>query len=283
MRLALLTSDSPAQRALADRFAATEGVELAGILVQNMRGTRTAGWVRRTGIRHPVRLLSKVAQRTILARPLREILRAEGDRFGDRPWTDVPITTVDDVNGAAAVAFVGRLRPDVIAVSGTKIVRQPIFDLAPPLGLLNLHTGISPFVKGGPNCTLWCLANGEPHLIGATVHELDPGIDSGPIVVTAQLLIAGDETPGNLVSGTMALGHDLYADVVAALARGERLAAVPQAGLGPSRTYFTREWNAARLARALWYVRSGALRRWVAAGSPGSDDVRLVPLRTGGS
>jgi hypothetical protein len=282
MKVTLLTSDSPAQRALAHRIHDEPELDLAGIVVQEVLGTRRWDWIRDTGLRHPTRLLSKVLQRTVLARPLGEILAAEAERFGhDRPWPPVPLVEVTDVNGAEAVAFVQSTAADVIAVSGTKIVRAPIFAVAPARGLLNLHTGISPYVKGGPNCTLWCLAKGEPQLIGATIHVLDPGIDSGPIVTTAQLDIAGDETPGQLVAGTTALGHDLYVAALRELARHGTLRSVPQATLGEGTTYFTRQWNVVELGRALRFVRGGRLRRWVADGRPAPEPPRLVELAAG--
>lgn len=279
MRVVLLTSDTLAQRALAHRISAVPGVELATIVIQRIRGTRRAGWVRRTGLRKPKLLASKVLQRTVLRSPLHEILGAEASRFGHRSWpSGTPIHVVTDINSAESVAAIASASPDVVAVSGTRMIKAPVFDLEPPLGLLNLHTGISPFVRGGPNCTLWCLARGEPHLIGATVHVLDLGIDSGAIITTRQLPITGAETPGTLVAATMELGHDMYADVLARLAGNQRPRAVPQDEIGEGRTYYTNDWHALHLFRAVRYVRSGRLRRWVSSGRPGLDDVQLVPL-----
>lgn len=278
MRLVLLTSDTPSQRALAHRFATLDGVEFVGIVVQQIVSTRSRSWLRRNLRRQPLLVASKVAQRTVLAAPLGEILRAESVRFGDQPWPAVPLTIVTNINSETATTFVRSCRPDLVAVSGTRIVKQPMFDVDPPLGMLNLHTGISPFVKGGPNCTLWCLATGQPQLIGATVHELEPGIDTGAILLSDTLSIRGDESPGELVAGTMALGQDLYARTVSHLAAGGERRPVPQRELGDGPTYFTRDWNAAQLARAVRFVRSGGLQRWVDAGRPGHAEVRLVSL-----
>jgi hypothetical protein len=51
---------------------------------------------------------------------------------------------------------------------------------------------------------------------------------------------------------------------------------VPQQLVGQGRTFLSREWNIATLAKAVHYVESGKLARWVELGRPGMDRVRLV-------
>ena len=50
----------------------------------------------------------------------------------------------------------------------------------PSIGLLNAHPGLLPEYRGlDPVC--WALNNGDPQ--GATVHFMDEGIDTGPILI----------------------------------------------------------------------------------------------------
>ena len=53
-------------------------------------------------------------------------------------------------------------------------------------GIINLHTGPSPYTRGG-NCNLYALRDGHPEWVGVTVHYIDPGIDSGELIRTAQV------------------------------------------------------------------------------------------------
>lgn len=280
LKVVLLISEGAWQRALAHRVGEVPGVRLGGIVIQHIASTSSASWVRRNLRRQPLQVASKVAQRLFFRSALQQIDNEAVKVFGldgqVRAWPEVPMLEVDDINGAECVAWVRGLEPDVIAVSGTKIVKAPIFAIAPPRGLLNLHTGISPFYKGGPNCTLWCLAKGEPQFIGATLHVLDEGIDTGGILVTAQARVEEGDSAASLVCKAVALGHDLYARVLEAMARGQVLVATPQRELGEGRTYYTREWNVVQLARALRFVRSGRLSRWVRSGRCGLESVRLV-------
>ena len=282
MKVVLLLSEGPWQRALAHRIAGVPGVRLSGLVIQHIASTSSAAWAKKALRRQPLQLASKVLQRLLFRRDLQRIddeaVRTFGRAGQVLPWPGVPTLEVDDINGSECVQWVREKEPDLIAVSGTKIVKAPIFDIAPPRGLLNLHTGISPFYKGGPNCTLWCLAQGEPQFIGATLHTLDPGIDTGSIFITQQVEIEEDDTAATLVCKAVALGHDLYERVLSAMARGQVLEAVPQRDLGEGRTFYTREWNVLHLARALRFVRSGRLASWVRAGRPAKDTVRLVDV-----
>ena len=280
LEVVLLTSEGAWQRALAHRIAGVPDVRLRGVVVQRIAGTNSSAWIRKNLRRQPLQVASKIVQRLLFQKPLRQIdeeaLRVFGSGGQMKEWPNVPLLEVDDINGAECVSWLRDITPDVIAVSGTKIVRSPIFALAPARGLLNLHTGISPFYKGGPNCTLWCLARREPQFVGATLHSLDAGIDTGAIFLTEQVHVEERDTHASLVCKAVALGHDQYARVLEATARGEVLAGVAQGEIGSGRTFYTREWNVLQLARAVGFARSGQLARWVRAGRPGAGEVRLV-------
>ena len=44
--------------------------------------------------------------------------------------------------------------------------------------------GVSPFYRGTA-CNFWALYDNNPHLVGATIHLLSKGLDSGPILYHA--------------------------------------------------------------------------------------------------
>jgi folate-dependent phosphoribosylglycinamide formyltransferase PurN len=276
----LLTSGSPWQRALADRLATEESLRLVGIVIQSKPKSMRWDRVTRTFLRRPGLPGKKIITRLVLGRVIKEIAAAELEWFGESgqalEWPDVPLLGVQDINANEVVTFLENQEPDIGAVSGTRMIKAPIFAVNPPDGLLNLHTGLSPYLKGGPNCTLWALSGQQPELIGATIHVLDPGIDSGDILLTEFTPLESTDTLGRAVSRTVAHGHEMYLRVLRAIAKGEPVAGVRQAELGEGRTYFNREWGPVHLWRASRFVGQGGLARWIGEGCPRDPGVRLV-------
>jgi folate-dependent phosphoribosylglycinamide formyltransferase PurN len=278
MKVLLLTTDSPAQRALARSIDAADELELVGVAVQSLRGSGTLTSVLEQLRRRPVRLLDRLLTRVLFSRTIASLHRTERSVFGDGSWPPTArLQWTDDINAPVVVELIAATRPEAIAVSGTRLVRSPVFDTAPPKGLFNLHTGLSPYYKGGPNCTLWCLANADPAHLGATVHVLDPGIDSGPLLRTVRTPVTRLDTVADLVARTTQVGQQAYLDVLRAVAREESLSSVEQSTIGPGRTYLTREWNVGHMARAVWFVRRGGLRRWLDRGAGGSPELIGTP------
>lgn len=84
------------------------------------------------------------------------------------------------INDEAVVTYTNELKPDVIMVCGTGIIKKNIIDsLAAPL--INIHVGITPKYRG-VHGAYWALANNDPENCGVTVHLIDPGIDTGGIL-----------------------------------------------------------------------------------------------------
>ena len=280
LRVVLLTSGSPWQRALANRLATEESLRLDGIVIQSMPRSMRWDWAAKTFLRQPGLLGKKIIMRLVLGRVIKEIAAAELEWFGESgqalEWPDVPLLRVQDINANEVVTFLETQKPDIGAVSGTRIIKAPIFAVDPPVRLLNLHTGLSPYLKGGPNCTLWALSLQQPELIGATIHVLDPGIDTGDILLTEFTPLESSDTLGRAVSRTVAHGHEMYLRVLRAIANGEPMAGVRQAELGEGRTYFNREWGPVPLWRASRFVAQGGLARWIGEGRARDPVVRLV-------
>ena len=75
-------------------------------------------------------------------------------------------------------------RPDVVLVFGTGILREPLLS-AFDGRIINIHLGLSPYYRGA-GTNFWPLVNREPEYVGATIHYLDAGIDTGPIISHAR-------------------------------------------------------------------------------------------------
>jgi folate-dependent phosphoribosylglycinamide formyltransferase PurN len=186
-----------------------------------------------------------------LARSLRSawfgMLRHFDERFPD--WPGVPTTIHSSANAPELAELVERERPDLILVSGTDLVKKATLDRF-ATKVMNLHTGISPYIRGGPNCANWALAMGEFDLIGNTVMWIDPGIDSGAIITTERTPLTGREGLTELHIKVMDHAHDLYRRAVEAFASGRPLPSVPQKDIAKGRLFLTRHWDSAAMLRA---------------------------------
>jgi methionyl-tRNA formyltransferase len=220
--VALLTCDQPWQRTLAARLAAAH--ELALVVLdehfsQRARVARALGLLRRPG-----QLLQKLRYRSAVteiesrdSRIYRDFFEARGaPPFANSAPDVVPVA---EISGAEVAAKVAECRPDVIVVSGTRLIRPPVLELKAPLGMLNLHTGLSPYYRGGP-CTFWSLFNEEPEYAGVTLHYLSPGIDSGDIILTGRPALEAADGTASLDSKVIDLGHRLLLRALPLLQQG---------------------------------------------------------------
>jgi len=132
-------------------------------------------------------------------------------------------------SGAAEVERMIAARPDVVLVFGTGILREPFLS-AFEGRILNIHLGLSPYYRGA-GTNFWPLVNREPEYVGATIHYLDAGIDTGPIVSHARPSIEAGDGPHDLGNKTIvAAAQALLLAAVAHLSGTVR--AVPQSGGG---------------------------------------------------
>lgn len=207
-----------------------------------------------------------------LARSLRSAWQATMNHYDQRfpAWPAVESSTHPSANGPDLVELVERGRPDLILVSGTDLLRSDTLEHLQTKAM-NLHTGISPFIKGGPNCTNWALALGEFDLIGNTVMWIDAGIDSGAIVATERTPLTGRESLAELHIKVMDHGHDLYRRAVERFVEGKPLPSVPQSDIGKGRLFLNRHWNSVAMLRAAFNYR-------YRYGPFATRDIRLVPL-----
>ena len=70
---------------------------------------------------------------------------------------------------------------NAVIVFGSSYIKEPLITKLIAKKAINIHTGISPQYRGA-DCNFWALFDGNPQLVGATIHFLDGGLDSGDIL-----------------------------------------------------------------------------------------------------
>jgi methionyl-tRNA formyltransferase len=144
--------------------------------------------------------------------------------FGNEPPRLVGenlLITVPHVDHPDVVALADRLRPDVIAVFGTSLIRGPLLTRG-RLGIFNLHGGLSPHYRGA-DCTFWALYNGEPDRVGCTLHRIDAGIDTGALVAHISPEVNEGDDELRLFWRSVRDSAEAYVEMLDRLERGEGL------------------------------------------------------------
>jgi len=165
------------------------------------------------------------------------------------------LVEVPHINYPDVVALADRLKPDVIAVFGTSLIRGPLLAKG-RLGIFNLHGGLSPRYRGA-DCTFWALYNGELDYIGCTLHRIDPGIDTGELIAHISPEVREGDDELTLFWRAVRDSAAAYAELLERLERGERLG---QAQPVKGRLYQVKQrgWREERLLAAR--IKDGLLR-----------------------
>jgi phosphoribosylglycinamide formyltransferase-1 len=111
---------------------------------------------------------------------------------------------------------------DLVVLAGyMRMIKAPLLE-AFPHRIINIHPSLLPAFPG--------LAAWEQALVagaavtGCTVHYVDSGMDTGPIIAQSQVPVLPGDTSGSLHSRIQEAEHALYPAVIAKLAAGALVA-----------------------------------------------------------
>jgi hypothetical protein len=76
------------------------------------------------------------------------------------------------------------LKSDLYIVFGASFIQGELANKLIKENAINIHMGVSPYYRGA-DCNFWALKDNNPHLVGATIHKLSEGLDSGDILYHA--------------------------------------------------------------------------------------------------
>jgi methionyl-tRNA formyltransferase len=129
----------------------------------------------------------------------------------------------------AAVSLLRDLEPDyIVCVHFPYIVPEAVLAI-PRGGVLNLHPAFLPYNRGWhtPSWAIW-----EQTPIGATLHFMDTGVDTGDIVHQAELPVSPGDTAHTLYEKLLKLEMEVFAEAWPRLGSGivERKAQQPAKG-----------------------------------------------------
>ena len=89
-----------------------------------------------------------------------------------------------DVSRIPSEWFGEAMTADAFVVFGASFINGPLCDFLVQRGALNIHMGVSPYYRGS-STNFWAMYDNRPGLVGATIHLLSKGLDSGPVLFHA--------------------------------------------------------------------------------------------------
>lgn len=192
-------------------------LNVAGIIVENQNEYSNVTLFAKglKYLKNP-KLISEKIKEEVYGKRFRELAyRVNYKGFGEEglelnPSTGAKVIYTEGVraiNSSIYVEKIKSLKPDIIAVCGTSILKKEILAI-PSKGVINLHGGLSQWYRG-VWATLWAVYNGEPEYVGATVHYVSDGIDDGNIIYQGRPEISADDNQESLYVKVVKLGIDL--------------------------------------------------------------------------
>jgi len=127
-------------------------------------------------------------------------------------------TRLDDASEASYVAALQEAAVDFVVLAGFMRVLKERFLRAYCHRVVNIHPSLLPAFRG---LEAWKQAfEYGVKVTGVTVHFVDEGVDTGPVIVQAPVLVQDNDTPASLHQRIQEVEHRLYPAAVAALVRG---------------------------------------------------------------
>lgn len=162
---------------------------------------------------------------------------------------------------------------EAIAVYGSNLVKDPLLSHFGQR-MLNLHLGLSPYYRGTAT-NFYPLLNEEPEYIGATIHLIDAGIDSGPIVRHARPEIEPEDGPHTIGCKAILAGIEAMIEAMRQLAAG-KLKAVRQWDVPDAKIYKRKDYHPRQVLELYRKLDDGLIPKYVGRAQEASAKLRLI-------
>lgn len=159
------------------------------------------------------------------------------------------------LNSPETLSLIKKYSPGFIAAFGTGIFKEEILSYCPD-STYNLHLGIPEFYRGS-SCNFWPIYNRDLKNLGATVHKIEEGVDTGKIAEEKLITLEVNDNEQNIMWKTLKVGTQLMNETLQKWKRND-LHLKTQKRFG--KQYRMKEFNPAAILNVKLMVESGELR-----------------------
>jgi methionyl-tRNA formyltransferase len=162
----------------------------------------------------------------------KRLLHGDYSKFAE----DLPVIKVDNINSDQVSAEIRAMKPDVVLVFGTRLIKSQLFagQLAT---FVNMHWGWSPDYRA--EGIVSALAVEGPSALGVTVHLLSEHADGGNILYQARPAVDDEDNFYSIGLKLTLIGVGLFTKVLEEFQRNRTLSGQPQ-DLSHGRVYSAR-------------------------------------------
>ena len=135
----------------------------------------------------PGKLSGSYKKNTVIENYFKNVKKAEDKIFSDK-YLNIKKKNIKllpiaygDLNSLKINELKNFLNSDLYLIFGSSFIKGELANFLVKRRAINIHIGVSPYYRGA-DCNFWALFDGNPHLVGATVHILSKGVDDGDIL-----------------------------------------------------------------------------------------------------
>ena len=124
----------------------------------------------------------------VMRRYFARVISAEREVFGEPRFPPANVRQIPlrmgDLNDVDLRSLAPALQSDAYVVFGSSYIKGALIDHLVESNCFNIHMGTSPYYRGS-STNFWALFDQRPDYVGATIHMLSKGLDSGPMLFHA--------------------------------------------------------------------------------------------------
>jgi methionyl-tRNA formyltransferase len=131
----------------------------------------------------------------------------------------VPVLQPERARGEEFMAELRALQPELsVVVAYGQILKPEVLEL-PRLGSINIHASLLPELRGAAPIQ-WAIVRGYEST-GVTIMRMEAGLDSGPMLISAEEPILPDDSGAELTRRLSAVGAEAVVEALALIESGQ--------------------------------------------------------------
>ena len=142
-------------------------------------------WVSEVNTVFPGQIEDFFKKSEVMQAYFQNVINSERNIFGDIGFLPNNIRTLSvksgDLNKLNRIQITEALHSDIYVVFGASYIKGWLIDFLVEHRAINIHMGLSPYYRGS-SCNFWALYDNNPSYVGATIHLLSKGLDSGDML-----------------------------------------------------------------------------------------------------
>jgi hypothetical protein len=131
----------------------------------------------------------------------------------------IPVMPVPYLNHPATCEALSAVKAEIVVRLSGGVLKKAIFGGA-RIAALNIHHGMAPLIRGMWSIP-WGLVERRAEWVGATVHQIDDGIDTGPVLWRGSPQLAPGDTATTVFFRVHLEAVEALVAAIGAFARGE--------------------------------------------------------------